>query len=68
MKADYFQNNKNINDSNKPTNANSEIKPSLKNIDNNKNYSDSDEVNSQSSEKKITNILFKKKVNLKKKI
>lgn len=66
MKADYFQNNKNINDSNKPTNANSEIKPSLKNIDNNKNYSDSDEVNSQSSEKKNNKHSFQEESELKK--
>ena len=44
MKVGDFQNhNTNINDSNKPTNANSEAKITMKNIDNNLNYSDSDE-------------------------
>ena len=53
MKAENIQNqNMNINDSNKPTNANSEIKTTMKNIDNNINYSDSDEEKNISNEKK----------------
>ena len=53
MKAEYIQNqNKDINDSNKPTNANSETKISMKNIDNNINYSDSEEENNISNENK----------------
>ena len=50
MKVENFKNhNIYINDSNKPTGANSEIKATMKNIDNNINYSDSDE------EKNISN-------------
>ena len=51
MKAEYLQNqNMNISDSNKPTNAHSEIKSTMKNIDNNINYSDSDDENNNSNE------------------